>query len=387
MVSWCTSDAPYRYTRETLVIGRLLVRLKIEDLARAQGQRRAAMNPEEYVDRLLDRRERGERQLPVSNDEVAASLAAAEVLTQLREIDVPSEFASYLELYIRARSFGQQTSNALPVVHPRSRAGTHRFLARPAWTAVLGIAAVLLVACIGLLTASARSLPGDTLYGVKQAENQLTLTFAGGPQDRASAQIEQLQSALLDLRTVVTEGRADDAIRLALASIAANTDASRGAVAALPAGAGREAAELGLDGVLAQEEQTVRHLLDQVDWPVRLAFTRQLGALGDAVPTVTQVMVRQESNGTLLITLTGTHFAPHAALVIDGRPRGIVSQSTSQQLVAVLGSSAWSAGPHALGVRNPDGTAAQMVLGDESDDTYNRYATPQPNDDSGERHR
>ena len=77
----------------------------------------------------------------------------------------------------------------------------------------------------------------------------------------------------------------------------------------------------------------------------------------------------------------------------------MVSQSTSQQLVAVVSSSAWSAGAHALGVRNPDGTAAQMVLGDESDDqggTYNRNGTPQPtnnhnrhvtpqhNDDSGE---
>jgi len=59
----------------------------------------------------------------------------------------------------------------------------------------------------------------------------------------------------------------------------------------LPAGAEREAAELDLDRVLTQEEQTVRHLLDQVDWPVRLAFTGQLGARGDAVPTVTHVIV------------------------------------------------------------------------------------------------
>jgi hypothetical protein len=135
-------------------------------------------------------------------------------------------------------------------------------------------------------------------------------------------------------------------------------------------------------------------MLDQVDWPVRLAFTRQLGALGDAVPTVTQVLVHPQSNGTLLITLTGTHFAPHVELMIDGRPGGTVSQSTSQQLVAVVSTSAWSAGPHALGVRNPDGTAAQMVLSDESDDhngsgtpqptNHNRYGTPQPNGDSGE---
>jgi len=90
----------------------------------------------------------------------------------------------------------------------------------------------------------------------------------------------------------------------------------------LPAGAEREAAELDLDRVLTQEEQTVRHLLDQEDWPVRLAFTGRLGARGDAVPTVTHVIVRPQSNGTLLITLTGTHFAPDAELIIDGRPGG-----------------------------------------------------------------
>src|SRR5258707_398928 len=345
------------------------------------------MNPDEYVDRLIERRERGEKQLPVITDEIAASLAAAEVLTQLREITVPPEFAGYLELYLRARArnFGQQTSTALPVVRPVGRAGVRR-----SWTAVLGFAAVLLAACISILTASARSLPGDTLYGLKQAEYQLTLNFASGPQDRASAQIDQLRNALVDLRTVVTAGRADDAIGLALSSVAAKTHASRGAVAALPAGAEREAAQRELDGVLAQEEQTVRHLLDQVDWPLRLACTQQLGALGDAVPTVTHVMVHAQSNGTLLITLTGTHFAPHAELMIDGRPEGTVSPNTSQQLVAVVSDAAWSAGAHALGVRNPDGTAAQMVLSDESDDhnqpggNHNRYATPQPTNGPGE---
>src|SRR5260370_20849064 len=126
------------------------------------------MNPDEYVDRLIERRERGEKQLPVITDEIAASLAAAEVLTQLREIAVPPEFAGYLELYLRARArnFGQQTSTALPVVRPRSRAGVRR-----SWTAGLGVAPVLLAACISILTASARRPPGDTLRSVTPARS------------------------------------------------------------------------------------------------------------------------------------------------------------------------------------------------------------------------
>lgn len=49
---------------------------------------------------------------------------------------------------------------------------------------------------------------------------------------------------------------------------------------------------------------------------LRLAFTQQLGALGDPVPTVTQVVVHAQNNGTLPVTLTGTHFAPGAELLI-----------------------------------------------------------------------
>ena len=66
------------------------------------------MNPEEYLDRLIERRERGEGPLPVLTDTVAVSLAAASVLVQLREIAVPSEFAGHLERSIRARTLAQQ---------------------------------------------------------------------------------------------------------------------------------------------------------------------------------------------------------------------------------------------------------------------------------------
>jgi len=350
------------------------------------------MNPEEYLDRLIERREHGEVQLPVINDEFAASLTAVEALAHLQEINVPPEFAGRLELSIRARVHivAGQNGRIIPIVNHQSPARSHRFPMRRVSIAVLGIAAVLMLACIGIITASAHSLPGDLLYGVKQAEHQFTLTLADDPQDRASAQIDQLRNALADLNTVVNDGRDDDAIKLALKTVAAKTNDSLETVTALPAGPEQKAAQQDLDSVLAGEEQALRYLLDRVDWPMRVAFTRQLGVLGDPVPTVTHVMVRIQSNGTLLITLTGTNFSPHAELIIKGQPVGVVSQSTPQQLVAVISSSEWSRGTHAFGVLNPDGTAAQMVLnGDdnehpEQDSDHNRYGTPQPTNDSGE---
>jgi len=322
------------------------------------------MNPEEYLDRLLERRERGEAQLSVTNDEIAASLAAAEILTQLQKIDAPPELASRLELSIRARARGlaQQNGRVFPTELSRGPASSHRSLRRRSWIIELVAAAVLLLVCIGTLMAYTRSLPGDSFYVLKQTEQQFARTFADDPQDYASVQIDQLHSSIVDLNTVVNDGRGDNVIRLALDIVAGKTSDSRMAVAVLPAGTGHEAEQRDLDGVLAEEDQTLRHLLDHVDWKIQLAFTKQLGSLGDPVPTVTYARVRMQWNGTLLITLTGTHFAPGAELIIDGRPEGMVSQSTSEQLVAIINSSMWSPGAHTLGVRNPDGTAAQTVF-------------------------
>jgi hypothetical protein len=351
----------------------------------AQWQRRAGMNHEEYLDRLIERRAYEEVHIPVANDKVAASLAAAEVLAQLQEIEVPPRFAHRLELSIRtrARSLAEQNGGTMSLERPLSLAGSQRFLKRRAWIAVLRIAAVLMVACVGLLTVSAHSLPGDALYGLKQAEHQFTLTFENNPQNRVSAQIDLLRSALVDLGAVVNDGRSDDAIRLALDTVAAKTIACRGAVVAVPAGSEREVAQRDLDSILTEEEQTLRHQLDQVDWPIRLAFTQQLGTLGDPVPTVTHVAIRTQINGMLLITMTGSHFAPQAELIIDGRPAGMVSQTTPEQLVAVISNAAWSPGSYAVGVRNPDGTAAQKVL-NVNDNNHSRQGTPESGKGSDE---
>src|SRR5437016_494579 len=102
------------------------------------------MNPEEYLDRLIERREHGEAHIPVAHDEIAAGLAAVEVLTQLREIDVPYEFASNLEFYIRTRA--RQNSMTIPMTRPQSLSGSRRYPVRRFWIAALGIAAVLMLA-------------------------------------------------------------------------------------------------------------------------------------------------------------------------------------------------------------------------------------------------
>ena len=72
--------------------------------------------------------------------------------------------------------------------------------------------------------------------------------------------------------------------------------------------------------------------------------------------------------------------------MINGIQNGMVSQSTPTQLVAVSGNAAWASGAYAIGIRNPDGTAAQLIINvhgqnnsDQEDSNHNRHGTPVPN--------
>lgn len=362
------------------------------------------MNPEEYLDRLIELREQGESYVPAINDDFAASMAAAEALEQLNDISIPHEFARNLELSIRVRArnlneenrgnislsqsynLNQHERRTISQLQPQSPVDPQPLFKRRAWVTFLRVAAVFIIAGIGILTASVRSQPGDALYGLSQAEKQFTLTFAGAPPNRANLQIDQLRSAIVELNTTVQEGRDDSAIKLALDTVATKTSDSQKAVAALPVDSMREESHRALSSVLSKEAQTLHLLLNNVDWPLRLAFTNQLGALGESVPTVTSVVLHTQSNGTLLIILTGTNFASQPQLMINGLQNGKLSQSTPTQLIAISGNTAWASGAYTIGIRNPDGTAAQLVINvhdrnnsDQEDSNHNRHSTPVPN--------
>ena len=362
------------------------------------------MNPEEYLDRLIELHEQGELYVPAINDDFAASMAAAETLTQLKGINIPHEFAHNLENSLRARARNLNEENrgnislaqsynlnehkrrTISPVQYRSPVDPQPLFQRRAWITFLRLAAVFIIAGIGILTASARSQPGDALYGLNQAEKHFTLTFAGAPQNSANLQIDQLRSAIVDLNTTVQEGRDDSAIKLALDTVATKTSDSQKAVAALPVDAMREESHRALSSVLSKEAQTLHLLLNNVDWPLQLAFTNQLGVLGESVPIVTSVVLHTQSNGMLLIILTGTNFASQPQLMINGLQNGKVSQSTPTQLIAISGNTAWASGAYTIGIRNPDRTAAQLIINahdrnnsDQEDSNHNKYGTPVPN--------
>ncbi len=334
------------------------------------------MNREEQLDVLIERSARSEMPLARASDEVMVRLAAAETLAHLQGVVVPPELTERVEARLRARIHGQtlQTGKVFPLPHAPAR--------RRRWLTLLSAAVlVLLLVSIGTLTAAARSLPGDALYGLKQVEDRSALAFAGSPRARAEAAIGQLRSTLADLHTVVVAGRTQDALQQAVNAVVSKTKDSRAAVAAVAVGADRVGVQHDLDTALSAEEQTLRSLLRQVNWPIRVALTQQLGALGDVVPTITQVSVSQQSDDTLLVTVRGTNFAPTAELVINGEPQGGGQQSTTTQLIVVISEAGWQHEALAIGVLNPDGTAAQTQgVFQGSDDKPNQQ---QGGDDHG----
>lgn len=313
----------------------------------------------------------------VRDDEFANSLAAAAKLANLREIDVPVDFTCRLEASLRARARGlprsispfPQTRSTVPHVQRQGASRARRAFGRRALVAVIGIVAMLVAACTGLLTASANSLPDGPLYGLKQVEDQVRLTFASDPQTRAYTQMDVLRGALEDLKTEVNDGHSDAAITQALHIVASRTQASQQAVAALPTGSERDAGQQNLDRLLVSEDQTLRHLLAHADWSLRVLFTKQLGVLGDPVPAVTRVTISLQLDGTLLVTLNGVYFASQAEFIVDGQPGGTMLRSNSRQMIVVLTRAALSPAihPHTFGVLNPDGTAAQGIPRKEDD--------------------
>lgn len=352
------------------------------------------MNREEHLDDLIEQYLHGASSpLPVSAGD-SARIHAAEALSQLNELEVPPKMAARIEARVRARARAHKNGKIVflegrpyrpqPIDHPQ------RPYYRPPWLVVLTTAALLLLACLGVGIAASKSLPGDLLYGVKQLEQQVALASAGSPADHASLQVSQLQGAISDLETEVNDGRSDDDIMQALSIVATDTRDSQSAVTSLAAGPDRNAIEQTLEETLRNERTTLYQLLSRVDWSTRLAFTQQLGTLGAPVPTVVQVTVDEGSDTTLTLKLTGTNFASGARLVINGTPRGTVSQETPTELIAQVKASDLPGGTYTVGILNPDGTAAQATLkvdnhqdGPGDGDDHGGQGTPSPSGTPG----
>lgn len=348
------------------------------------------MNREDHIDRLIEQHLHEHSWHPPSGADDAL-LAAAETVELLNDLEVPSALASRVEQRLRARLRSQQNGHTRPVLHsgssrPLARrsqpvSSRRRSIVRKAWIAALSAAAVLLL-FLGVNRVAASSLPGDPLYGLKQIQQQMALSNAGSPADRANVQIAQLRSAVADLEAEVNNDRSDADVTAALQVVATDTQASQAAVDAVPAGSEHDTVAQALINALQAERDTLYRLLANARWPLRVEFTQQLGALGAQVPKVAQVKVISNSHDTLTLQVTGVNFVPGTQVVINGTQKGTITQVTPTLVVVVIPESAWPESMHTVGVMNPDGTAAQVtVSGDDGD--HDGQVTPSPSGTPG----
>ena len=342
------------------------------------------MRREKQFDQLLEQRRNGMVQLSELRAEDAVRMAAAESFASLNDIAIPPDVAQRIEARVRNRTAALQAERQVVQQHRSPlREVSRRPVMRRAWIAAFAAAVVLLLTFLGITTVAANSLPGDTLYGIRQLEQHVALAWTGDQSAHASLQLTQLQQAIADLSTVVSKHRSDAAISEALATVAADTQASQKAVHGLPAGKPRVALEQTLANTLFDERTSLHRLLPQVGWESHVAFTRQLGALGEAVPSITGVTVSWDSGDTLTLTINGKNFAPGARLVIDGSSRGIVLQgsTTTTLRISVHTSDMHYHMMSNIGVVNPDGTAAQFAYSgnwDQHGQPGDHHSTPGP---------
>jgi exonuclease VII small subunit len=142
----------------------------------------------------------------------------------------------------------------------RTTAPGRRFSFRPAYVAlVLTLAAVLFGSGFGVFSASAASLPGDPLYGVKRAGEELQLALTFSPAGDKDLLLDFAQKRLDELQALIDEGRYDDLDR-ALAEF----DRQMERIGAQTPDPAREAKYEHLQEQLAKHIQTLERVRDQV---------------------------------------------------------------------------------------------------------------------------
>ena len=135
-------------------------------------------------------------------DELRPLLTAAAAARPAAPLRVPqqSEMASRTRFLARAHALQRERRRAAGFFSRFS-------LALRMGLAVLAVAAVSGLGAVGLVSASAGSLPGDALYGVKRTAEQVQLAFSTSPAARAALEAEFAQRRLAEAALVSAQGR------------------------------------------------------------------------------------------------------------------------------------------------------------------------------------
>jgi len=347
------------------------------------------MRIEDRLDAILSARLHNTSQLPdtwvATDDELLPLLRVVDALTPFRNARPSAEFATAMEARLLALNASlmkqpdepaavdeanrSQAPNIYPLPDPIEHDPLrHSHQRRPQWRAwqVVAAAVLLLVAGVSVLTAAAAAAgPDSPLYGLHRVEQNVRVQLASSQGDRIRLHLSYANEALAQLDTAVArhagDHAGDPAYKSALATFSSEQLAAAQGVAALPAGSERATLDAQLTTLRLRARNDLHAALRAISWSDRVATTQVLGGLGETILVVQDVKVIREDGPNihlLRLVATGSGFAPGAVITVDGQSAGTLISETATQLVVEIDATTFHLPLRAIGVSNPDGTAA-----------------------------
>ena len=164
---------------------------------------------------------------------------------------------------------------------PSKNGNVYRIVRRPAGWMWRGLGGGLLAAALvaaATLSASASALPGEPLYGIKQAREELGVRLAPDDEARALALLNQADARLDETARLLSEGRTAESAELAQRYDATVERATTAYVVAMEDTARDDATTMRMDSLLSQQQEQLQALLPTAPEPVRADLREALVA-------------------------------------------------------------------------------------------------------------
>jgi hypothetical protein len=344
------------------------------------------MQIEDRLDTLLTTRLNGTGGTPhdawiALDEELLPLLQAADALAPLREAQPRAEFAQTLEIRLLAYAASAGDSGMLVLAEdameqlltdesssvmsadPRGDRRIGRRLGRVwrPWQMIAAAALLFIVGAAVLTTAAASAGPGSLLFGLHRVEQNARVQLASSQGDRVRLHLSYAGEALSQLNAAAARHAGDPAYSGALATFLTEQQAAADELTAMPAGAERDELTRELADLRSSAHGDLHAALHGIGWPDRLTTTQALGELGETVLVVQDVKAtHSDGQNVRLVRLvvSGSGFAPSAVVMVDGRQVGMVTSASATQLTVDIDATTLHSSLRAIGVSNPDGTAA-----------------------------
>ena len=227
----------------------------------------------------------------------------------------------------------------------------------------VGFAAILMCMLVGtgtvLAMANGTENPRNPLYGVKEWEQHVQLSFANSPENKATVSMEIARDRMKAAGSMTDPSEAS-VYQQMIQDAEQEIDAASQIIKTLPVGADRQRLSNELATLKTDTRQALYSWLPKLSLMGQVVTTTFLGDLGAPVPNIQRatVVVTSHPVEQATITVTGKNFTSSTRLVVNNQL--IAGNCTSQQnnCVFVI---PWhdQNPPHTLAVLNENNTAAQ----------------------------